>query len=159
MFLRPVSNLASTVIVLRSQTSLIMGFLPEIPGLIFKMKAIKFGKNVGLDMLLSKPASQLIKYVQNDPITHLHIFLWPLMYQSFFSRVSFELSHDDFIKWNYFPLYWPFARGIQGHRWIPLTKASDAELWYFLISAPEQALKQTIEKPVIWDAFALITSL
>ena len=25
-----------------------------------------------------------------------------------------------------------------GHRWIPLTKASDAELWYFLWSAPEQ---------------------
>ena len=24
-----------------------------------------------------------------------------------------------------------------GHRWIPLTKASDAELWYFLWSAPE----------------------
>ena len=26
-----------------------------------------------------------------------------------------------------------------GHRWIPLTKASDAELWCFLGSAPEQA--------------------
>ena len=24
-----------------------------------------------------------------------------------------------------------------GHRWIPRTKASDAELWYFLWSAPE----------------------
>ena len=25
-----------------------------------------------------------------------------------------------------------------GHRWIPLTKASDAKLWWFLWSAPEQ---------------------
>ena len=25
-----------------------------------------------------------------------------------------------------------------GHRWIPRTKASDTELWYFLWSAPEQ---------------------
>ena len=25
-----------------------------------------------------------------------------------------------------------------GYRWIPLTKASDAELWYFLWSGPEQ---------------------
>ena len=28
-----------------------------------------------------------------------------------------------------FPRYWPFARGIR--RWIPLTKASDAELLMF----------------------------
>ena len=37
------------------------------------------------------------------------------------------------------------------HRWIPLTKASDPELWYFLYSAPEQMVKQTIEMPVIWE--------
>ena len=47
-----------------------------------------------------------------------------------------------------------------GHGWIPLTKASDAELWYFLWSAPEQTVEQTIEMPVFWDAIALIiTSL
>ena len=41
-----------------------------------------------------------------------------------------------------------------GHRWIPPTKASDAELWC------EQTVEQTIETPVIWDAIALImTSL
>ena len=28
------------------------------------------------------------------------------------------------------------------HRWIPLTKASDAELWCFLWSAPEQTVEQ-----------------
>ena len=39
--------------------------------------------------------------------------------------------HDDVIKWKYFPRYWPFVRGIHRHRWIPLTKASDAELWFF----------------------------
>ena len=37
----------------------------------------------------------------------------------------------------------------------PLTKASDAELWYFLWSAPEQTV-DTIETPVIWDAIVLI---
>ena len=47
-----------------------------------------------------------------------------------------------------------------GHRWIPLTKADDAELSCFLWSAPEQTVGQTIETPVIWDAIALImTSL
>ena len=47
-----------------------------------------------------------------------------------------------------------------GHRWITLTKASDAEFWCFLWSPPEQTLGQTIETPVFWDAIALImTSL
>ena len=39
-----------------------------------------------------------------------------------------------------------------GHRWIPLTKAIDAELGCFLWSAPEQTFEQTTEAPVIWDA-------
>ena len=47
-----------------------------------------------------------------------------------------------------------------GQRWIPVTKAGVAELWYFLWSAPEQTVEQTIETPVIWDAMALsMTSL
>ena len=39
--------------------------------------------------------------------------------------------HDDVIKWKHFPRNWPFVRGIHQSRWIPLTKASDAELWCF----------------------------
>ena len=45
-----------------------------------------------------------------------------------------------------------------GHWWIPLTKASDTELWCFLWSAPEQTVEYTIDAPVIWDAIALITT-
>ena len=41
-------------------------------------------------------------------------------------------SHDDVIKWNHFPRYWSFVRGM----WIPLPKASDAKLWCFLWSSP-----------------------
>ena len=48
----------------------------------------------------------------------------------------------------------PFVRGI--HRWIPLTKASDVELWCFLWSTPEQRVEQTVETPVTGDAIALI---
>ena len=40
--------------------------------------------------------------------------------------------------------------------WIPLTKASGAELWCLLWSAHEQTDEQTMEAPVIWDAVALI---
>ena len=68
--------------------------------------------------------------------------------------------HDDVIKWTQFPPYWPLWEESAGHLWIPLTKASDAELWCFLWSAPEQTVEQTIESIVIWSAIALImTSL
>ena len=36
-----------------------------------------------------------------------------------------------------FPRNWPFVREIHRSRWIPHTKASDAELWCLLWSAPE----------------------
>ena len=50
-----------------------------------------------------------------------------------------------------------FVRGI--HR-SPASDASDAELWCFLWSAPEQTVAQTLDTLVIWGAIALIiTSL
>ena len=45
-----------------------------------------------------------------------------------------------------------------GHRWVLLTKASATELWCFLSSRHEQAVKQTIETPVIWDAYHDVTT-
>ena len=48
-------------------------------------------------------------------------------------------SLDDIIKWKHFARYWPFITS--GHRWIPLTKSTDAGRCCFLWSAP----KQTIE--------------
>ena len=47
------------------------------------------------------------------------------------------------------------------HRWIPLTEANDAELWYFFFDLHQNKMvEQTIETQLIWDAVALImTSL
>ena len=50
----------------------------------------------------------------------------------------------------------PLCGELIGNQWTPLTKASDAEPWYFLLSSPEQTVGQTIKTPVIWDAIALI---
>ena len=41
-------------------------------------------------------------------------------------------------------------------RWIPLTKASDRDVWFFLWSAPEQTVEQTIKSSLIWDDIAFI---
>ena len=43
---------------------------------------------------------------------------------------------DDLIKWKHFRVTGPLCGEITGHRWTPLTKASDVELWCFLWSAP-----------------------
>ena len=53
-----------------------------------------------------------------------------------------------------------FCGEFTGHRWIPRTKASDAELWCFLWYASEATVEKTMKTPVIWDAIPLImTSL
>ena len=47
-----------------------------------------------------------------------------------------------------------------GHWWIPLTWASDAELWCFIRSAPELTAEQTRETPVIrYTIMLIMTSL
>ena len=69
-----------------------------------------------------------------------------------------NICHDDVIKWKHFPRCWPLARESTGHRWIPYTKASHAELWCFLWSALRRMVEQTLETPVIWDAIALVTN-
>ena len=43
-----------------------------------------------------------------------------------------------------------------GHRWISLTKASDAEFLSFLWSVPEQTVEWITEAPVIWDDIVFI---
>ena len=57
---------------------------------------------------------------------------------------------------NFFGVTDPLWGESTGHRWIPLTKASDAELWCFLGSTPEQTIEQTIEASVIWVTIVLI---
>ena len=41
------------------------------------------------------------------------------------------------INWKHFPRYWPFVTGIHRSPVDSPQKVSDAELWYFLWSAPE----------------------
>ena len=50
--------------------------------------------------------------------------------------ISHIIMHDV-IKWKHFPRYCSLCREFAGHRWIPLTKSSDAELWCFLWSVPK----------------------
>ena len=53
-----------------------------------------------------------------------------------FNSRCIDLIHGDVIKWKHFPRHWPLCGKFTGDRWIPRTKAGDAELWCFLWSAP-----------------------
>ena len=55
------------------------------------------------------------------------------------SHKYFMMMSSNGNIWN--PRYWLLCGEFTGHRWIPLTKASDAELWCFLWSAPYQTVE------------------
>ena len=57
---------------------------------------------------------------------------------------------------NIFHVTSPLWGESTGHQWIPLTKASDTELWCFFWSMLEQTVEQTIGMQVIWDAITLV---
>ena len=62
----------------------------------------------------------------------IHFIPWLLCYKLWRSiMVTWWCLHDDVNKWRHFPRYWPLCGEATGHRWIPCTKASDAELWCF----------------------------
>ena len=81
-------------------------------------------------------ASIHIKHVQHiaKRFTHSCTFLWFGTCQ--FSHVL-QGYHDDVIKWKVFRVTDHLCGEFTGPRWIPRTKASDAELWCFLWSASE----------------------
>ena len=62
-----------------------------------------------------------------------------LSFRAYANGLSTE--HDDVIKWKIFRVTGPLCGEFTSHRWIARTKASDAELWCFLWSAPEQAVE------------------
>ena len=92
---------------------------------------LNFSVNVGVTITMMYMCVTIYSYI----IFHnlLIINVWWSLYGS----VGHHRPHDDVINWKHIPRYWPFVRDFTGDRWIPRTKASDAELWCFLWSAPD----------------------
>ena len=44
--------------------------------------------------------------------------------------------HDDVLKWKHFSRLWPLWGEFTRHRWVPLTKDSEAELWWVFFICP-----------------------
>ena len=93
------------------------------------------------------------KWLDAGQATSHYLNQWCLVYWRIYALLGLNdliNDHDNVIKWKHFPRYWPFVRG------IPRIKASDAELWCFRWSAPEQTAEWTMVRLVIWDAIAPI---
>ena len=56
------------------------------------------------------------------------------------------MLHYDVIRWNIFRVTGPLWGKSTGNRWIPLTKAGEAELWCLLWSAPEQRRRRWLRR-------------
>ena len=75
------------------------------------------------------------------------------------SRYKAARYCGDVIKWKHFPRYWPFKRQSTGYRWIPLTKASDAELWYLFDMCLNKQLSKQSRRRFLEVIALLMTSL
>ena len=93
-----------------------------------------YKKNSGESLIKTKSFS----------LTKMHFIMWAKCrpFCSGIDMSNFNLCHIP--MWNMmtssngniFRVTGPLCREFTGHWWIPLTKASDAELWCFLWSAP-----------------------
>ena len=70
------------------------------------------------------------------------------------------ILHDDVSERNSFQVTGPLWGDSTSHRWVPLTKATNAKLGLFPWARSEKTAEQTVDMLVNWDAMALIiTSL
>ena len=79
----------------------------------------------------------------NYPKYNLHCCLRYYVMEGVFTgippshRIVYTFNMMTSSNENIFRVTGPLCGEFTGHRWIPLTKASDAELWCFLWSPPE----------------------
>ena len=71
----------------------------------------------------------------------LYLYLSKHDHEINFSNVTDIVGHDDVINENIFRATGPLCGESTSHRWIPLTTASDAEVWCFLWSLPKQTFE------------------
>ena len=82
---------------------------------------------------------QLLTSIFEDITPSISLFDWFIQSSQWllnlviFCWLNTKISHDDVIKWEHFPRYWPFLREI--HR-LPVN-STDKGLWCFLSSVPE----------------------
>ena len=115
--------------------------------------------NLGFGIAWEENRKFVDRRLHSDARAQPETFLWNYC-PKWMNNRSVQV-HNDVIKMETFSALLAFFAGnspVTGE--FPAKKASNAELWYLLRSAPEPTVEQTMETPVIWDAIALfMTSL
>ena len=68
---------------------------------------------------------------------------------------GWKIMHESIMTWKHFLYCWLSMGESTGGGWIPLPKATIAELLCYNRHQPDGAIEQTIKLPVIWDAMTL----
>ena len=137
--------------------NLINGIRP-LPDPILTLSSIKSGginmRVISLEMLKMYIIRSCCKLTQLKLPTHLsgdeefnpNLFLQLFSMESVRGYCKYTMLYDMMTSsnGNIFRVTGPLWVEFTDHQWIPLTKASDVELWCFLWSAPEQTAEQNI---------------
>ena len=122
--------------------------------------AITWKNNVAMSIFLVLWLRYHYVWVFGADFSCCKIFCWVLQNTLQWRHNERDGVSNDVIKWKPFRVTGPLWRESPSHRWIPLTKASDMELWCLPRSAHEQTVNQTPETPAILDAIVpIMTSL
>ena len=79
-----------------------------------------------------------------------------IMLLCLYCSMTLELKHDDVRKCRHFLCYWLLCREPHITGGFPSLKTINADVWCLIHCLPEQAIEQTIELLVIYDAMALM---
>ena len=107
--------------------------------LMIKVNLLKlktFGENISISMQFEIPYP---KWMCHMPRSNRNVLITEQIHNAevhgthramgyIYFSVLYVSTHDDVIKWKHFPRYCPLCGEFTGPRWIPRTKASDAEL-------------------------------
>ena len=78
--------------------------------MLLKYGDFKMGQIVTCYIKRSNKPGQTHLYLNNNQI--LQHGKETFVYSHYLNVITVESHHDDVIKWNHFPRYWPFVRGI-----------------------------------------------
>ena len=81
---------------------------------------------------------------------------WPLRMGLQYQKQSHDTLHDDVIRWNHFPRYWPFVRGIRRSPVNSPHKGQWSGALMFSLICAWITIKYTVVRLVIRDAIALM---
>ena len=88
------------------------------------------------------PRCQYRKCLSHKSLTNCPQTMWNVAWQPLLGMLSeYSVSMMTSSNGNIFRITGPLCGEFTGHRWIPLTKASDVEFWCFIRSAPEQIVE------------------